>query len=242
MDYRVQAPGGEDIGLLSRVAYTDLFGPNPAESSLRAEKTARVQLGLEHHVTDAIRVGAKVYREQASNQLVRVYLQEGLAPGRFNVSNQGNYVTRGVGLSYAQTFGAVHGAVGYSYGKAEALPTPLMASPFRPSDEDIHDVTTTLATSIDRTRTQLYAAYRLIRHPSFEGGRPGFGAGASVDSRFNLEVVQLLPFVGWDATRWELMVAIRNLFYEDLESASMLDEIAVVDSPRRLLGGVTVRF
>jgi hypothetical protein len=38
------------------------------------------------------------------------------------------------------------------------------------------------------------------------------------------------------------MVALRNLFYDDIERASMLDEISVIEAPRRVLGGVTVRF
>jgi hypothetical protein len=38
------------------------------------------------------------------------------------------------------------------------------------------------------------------------------------------------------------MVAVRNLFYDDIERASLLDEFAVIDAPRRVLGGVTVRF
>jgi hypothetical protein len=52
----------------------------------------------------------------------------------------------------------------------------------------------------------------------------------------------MLPFVGWEKTEWELMLAIRNLFYQDFENAAFLDELAVIDSPRRLLGGVSVRF
>jgi len=37
-------------------------------------------------------------------------------------------------------------------------------------------------------------------------------------------------------------VAVRNLFYENFESVSFLDEMAVIHAPRRILGGVTVRF
>jgi hypothetical protein len=66
--------------------------------------------------------------------------------------------------------------------------------------------------------------------------------GGNVDSRFSVQVFQLLPFVGWNGTQWELMVAVRNLFYDDIEKASILDELSVVDAPRRVLGGVTVRF
>lgn len=242
IDYRIQAPGGEDIGLLSRVAYADVYGPTrQPRSFLNAERTGRMQLGFEHHVADGARLGVRVFQERASNQLLRVYFQNGVAPGHFSLSNDGDYTTKGLGLTYVQSFGPIHGTVGYSYGKTEAVPGPLVAVPVD-ADDDIHDVTTSVATSIDRTRTRVQAAYRIIRHPSLDAGRAGFGSGSSVDSRFNVQVFQLLPFVGWNETRWELMVAVRNLFYEDLESASMLDEIAVIDAPRRVLGGVAVRF
>ena len=48
--------------------------------------------------------------------------------------------------------------------------------------------------------------------------------------------------MGWNGTQWEVMMAVRNLFYDDIEGASILDEMAVIDAPRRVLGGVTVRF
>ena len=60
--------------------------------------------------------------------------------------------------------------------------------------------------------------------PIFAPGGQGFAAGSKLDSRFNIQVYQLLPFVGWDGTSWEVMVAVRNLFYENFESASFLDE------------------
>jgi hypothetical protein len=97
-----------------------------------------------------------------------------------------------------------------------------------------------LETEIDRTHTRLLAVYRLVSHPSFLPG--DVGEGEQLDSRFNVQVYQMLPFVGWEKTQWELMLAIRNLFYHDLKNATFLDELAVIDSPRRVLGGVTVRF
>ena len=48
--------------------------------------------------------------------------------------------------------------------------------------------------------------------------------------------------MGWNSTQWELMVAVRNLFYEDFENGTFLEEMAVIDSPARVLGGVTVQF
>jgi hypothetical protein len=40
---------------------------------------------------------------------------------------------------------------------------------------------------------------------------------------------------------WELLVAVRNMFYEPAE-AGALDELAVVAPPTRVLGGISVRF
>jgi len=129
-----------------------------------------------------------------------------------------------------------------------ALTAPILASPSVDpeqalvSEPEIHDVTTTLGTSIDSTQTRLQAAYRVIYHPGIMPGVSSTLNGGNVDSRFSVQVFQLLPFVGWNGTQWELMVAVRNLFYDDIEKASILDELSVIDAPRRVLGGVTVRF
>ncbi len=245
IDYRVLAPGGEDIGLLSRVAYGDVYGPTrTAGSSLRAETTARFQVGLERQLTRRTRIAVRMFQENAHDQLVKLYKKETLAgagAGHFNGGNKGDFRTRGVGLMVSQSFGAMQGSIGYTFGMASAIPHRALGAP-SPADEEIHDVTTMVATSIARTRTRLTAAYRFVSHPTFAAGRDGFAPGTTLDSRFNIQVFQVLPFVGWNGTSWELMVAVRNLFYGDIENASLLDEIAVIHAPRRVLGGVTVRF
>ncbi|GMR21962.1 MAG: hypothetical protein BMS9Abin37_0285 [Acidobacteriota bacterium] len=245
VDYRVLAPGGEDIGLLSRVAYGDVYGPSRSSgSSLRAESTARFQLGLERQLTSRTRIGVRMFQENAHDQLVKVYAKdalEGAGAGQFTVSNRGDFRTRGVGLMVSQSFGAMEGSIGYTFGMGRAL-SPSLLGGSSPADEEIHDLTTAVATSIDRTRTRLTAAYRFVSHPTFAASRDGFAPGTTQDSRFNIQVFQVLPFVGWNGTSWELMVAVRNLFYGDIENTSILDEIAVIEAPRRVLGGVTVRF
>jgi hypothetical protein len=240
VDHRLQAPGGEDLGLLSQVAYGTVYGPAPSRRSLRAEATTSVRLGLEHQLSSRTRVALRVFQENATDQLVRAFLQDGLGggAGHFVVANQGDFVTRGIGVALAQTLGPMESSVGYTFGKvfAHEFAEPMDSEP------QIHDVTTTVGTSFDSTQTRLQAAYRLIFHP----GLTPYGASSvprsNVDSRFSVQVFQLLPFVGWNGTQWELMVAVRNLFYDDIERASMLDELSVVDAPRRVLGGVTVRF
>jgi hypothetical protein len=251
VDRRLQAPGGEDIGLLSQVAYSSTYGPAPARRSLRAESTTQLGLGLEHHLSSRTRLAVRMFQENATDQLVRAFLEEGMSgAGHFAVANQGDFRTRGLGVALAQTLGPMEGSVGYTFGKVvgPAATTPVLAAPSVSSDRalasepEIHDVTTTLGASIDSTQTRLQAAYRLIYHPGLMPGVSRSPNRSNVDSRFSVQVFQLLPFVGWDGTQWELMVAVRNLFYDDIEQASILDELSVIDAPRRVLGGVTVRF
>ena len=244
VDYRVLAPGGEDIGLLSQVAFSDVFGPTLARrSSLKGQRTARVQLGLERQLSERTRVAVRMFQESAVDQLAKVYSKDHAnmeGAGHFTVRNYGDFRTRGVGLSVSQRFGATEGSVAYTFGMGRAISSLHFAAASH--DEEIHDLTTQVATFIDRTRTRVQAAYRFINHPVFAPDGQGFAAGSKLDSRFNIQVYQLLPFVGWDGTSWEVMVAVRNLFYGDFESASFLDEMSVIHAPRRVLGGVTVRF
>jgi hypothetical protein len=239
VDYRVLAPGGEDIGLLSRVAYDDVYGPSRSPRMLRAQKTARFGVGVEHHLSTGTRMAVRVFQENSSDQLVKAFLkgEHAGSAGHFVVGNEGDFQTRGFGVALSQAVGPMVGSVGYTFGSAKPIG---LAAPDA-EEQEIHDVTTTVATSIDRTRTRLQAAYRVISHPGFSPRGDKLLQG-SVDSRFSFQVFQLLPFVGWNGTNWELMVAVRNLFYDDIESASFLDELAVIDAPRRVLGGLTVRF
>jgi hypothetical protein len=41
---------------------------------------------------------------------------------------------------------------------------------------------------------------------------------------------------------WEMLVAVTNLFRDDMIDSSVYDELFVVEPPKRLLGGVTMRF
>lgn len=245
---KLQAPGGEDIGLLSRVAYGSVYGPAPAQRSLDAESTAHFGLGLEHKLSRRTRLAVRVFQENAADQLVRTFLEDGGrgGAGHFAVVNQGDFRTRGVGVAVAQTLGPMEGSVGYTFGRVVApasMVSGVDSDRAISTSPEIHDVTTTLGTSIDTTQTRLQAAYRVIYHPGLSLGSESASTGSgSVDSRFSVQVFQLLPFVGWNGTQWELMVAVRNLFYDDIESASILDELSVIDAPRRVLGGVTVRF
>jgi hypothetical protein len=242
VDHRVHAPGGEDLGLLSQVALGPVYGPSPERRDLRPETTARFGIGVEHRLSDRTRVEVRCFQEKTTDQLLRTFLADSVerSGGHFVVANRGDFRTRGIGVALAQTLGPMEGSVGYTFGTVVGL-TPL-ASEQPDSSPEIHDVTTTVGTAIDSTQTRLQAAYRMVYHPGLAPGPIGASNRSALDSRFSVQVFQLLPFEGWNGTQWELMVAVRNLFYDDFEKASILDEISVIDAPRRVLGGVTVRF
>ena len=57
-----------------------------------------------------------------------------------------------------------------------------------------------------------------------------------------MQVNQALPFLNFTNAQWEMLVAVSNLFRDDWARRSVYDELLVVRPPKRVLGGVTVRF
>jgi hypothetical protein len=106
------------------------------------------------------------------------------------------------------------------------------------SKEHIHDVTTSLETEIPYSATRVMVLYKL---------NDAFAAAESVDppgfaARFDIKVTQALPFMNFRTSQWEMLVGVRNLFHESMAHASVYDELLVVRPPKRLVGGLTVKF
>jgi hypothetical protein len=236
--YRVQPPGVEDLDLLARMVTADVAGlPRAARRGLAAERSLRYQLQLAQRLRDVGELEVRVFHEETDDQLLKAYVRGLDGPrtrsGWYEVRNVGDFSSDGVGLSFSRRFGWVAGSVGYTFGRYRGVATELGFSE-QVSEQEIHDLTTTVETAIDRTRTRLYAVYKLSHFPSLEAHRRALG------TRFNVEVNQGLPLPG--GVEWEVLLAVRNLFYHDQESTSLLDESLVVDSPRRVLGGLALRF
>lgn len=246
VDYQILAPGGEDLDILARMVSADFVAPvENTPRGLRAERTVRYQLSIEQPLDEASALMLRVFQEEATDQLVKAYLKDQphlrVGPGHYLVSNLGNFLTRGLGLGVSRQFGDVAGSVDYTFGVARGT-TPNAGGLALMEDNEIHDLTTRVETHIDATKTRFLAVYRLIRHPAMIPSTDASAGVSQIATRFNVQVYQVLPFVGTQSTDWELMIALRNLFYEDVQGTSLLDEVAVIDSPRRLLGGVSVRF
>jgi len=107
-------------------------------------------------------------------------------------------------------------------------------------EADFHDVVARFETFIDWSDTRVAAYYRFNTLSPEEDWRGGHSA--STNTRFDLQLTQGLPFLQ-TLTRadWEVLLAVRNLFYEAAEGAT-LDELVVLHPPTRVMGGISVRF
>ena len=48
--------------------------------------------------------------------------------------------------------------------------------------------------------------------------------------------------MNFSSAKWEMLVAVRNFFRETAPDQSVYDEILVVHPPKRIVGGLTLKF
>ncbi len=109
----------------------------------------------------------------------------------------------------------------------------------RPHTEDVHDLTTSLETDVPHTATRVFLLYK-FNNAFARVTDPGQPA---LDYRFDVQVNQALPFMPFSGTaRWEVLVGLRNMFRDPADAGSIYDELLVVRPPKRVIGGVLIRF
>ena len=103
------------------------------------------------------------------------------------------------------------------------------------------NITTVIETDIPETATRVYALYKLNTAYTKAGS---VESAPGLNARFDVQVSQRLPqaFLPLGDVEWEVLVAVRNLFRDDAPTASVYDELLVVRPPKRLVGGLTVKF
>lgn len=216
-------------------------------SDMRVERARGLELVLEHQFGDAYVVGVRRFQQRVDDQLATMFR---LAPagspesvGHYYLGTAGSFDASGWGLKISSPPShRVRGAVDYSLARAEwtsrnAALAAMAPALVRPETEDIHDITTSVETDIPETATRFYLLYRVNTAFTRTGNldRPG------IDSRFDVQVNQALPF-GVAGTKWEVLVGLRNLFRDANDPASVYDELLVVRPPKRVIGGFLVRF
>ena len=251
------APGGEQflppldgVWLPPERTYTSLSG----FQDLHAEEVRRVEAGIEHDLGERSVIGVRRFSQTVDGQFMamfapRVHAPLGTLPasgGHYYLTAAGGVDVDGWGLTLEHEIEErLHAAVDYRAVRAEWTPpgARAVAEPtaewFRTGEERFHDVTATLEAEIPETSTRVAARCRF----STAYSRPVHeGAASGLDTRFDVQVTQTLPFAPFEGSSWELLVALRSLFHEQIPGGSVYDELLVVDPPRQLVGGLVVHF
>jgi hypothetical protein len=251
---RMLAPGAEEFLAPTTVGPwlppERTFAPLAGES-LRVERARLLDVGIDRDLGGAYVIGVRRIEQRVSNQLATLFdvpVTGGPnSPGHYFVASSGGVEADGwaVRFSSAPTQ-RVRGSIDYSVMHTAWVSRGDMAAialwepaAIRPRSEDIHDLTTSLETEVPRTATRVFMLYK-INSAFARGSDP---SRPSLDYRFDVQVNQALPFMPFSgAARWEVLVGLRNLFRDPNDSGSIYDELLVVRPPKRVIGGVLVRF
>ncbi len=250
--HQESAPGAEEFLPPSTAEYLPpqrTFSPL-SSAGLRTQNFESYELGLER-VLNGAAFAVRVFDQRINDQTVTVFGLQRETPsslGHYFVGAAGDAAVRGVGFTFTHALASnIRGSVDYSIASADwfgvtapveyAVLSRWVPSAVR-SRETIHDVTTSLETEIPYSATRVMVLYKL--NDAFAATDslrpPGFGA------RFDVRVTQALPFMNFRTSQWEMLVGVRNLFHESLENTSIYDELLVVRPPKRIIGGLTVKF
>lgn len=254
MSRRALAPGAEEFippptGLWLPPERT--FSPVSTRSGFVPERIEHYEIAAERDVLGAVVIGVRAFRQNVDDQLVTLFgvSLPGTASasvGHYYVASGGDVETRGWGVSVSRDVSdAVRASVDYTYAgsnwtrqSSDAMALSRVArSVIRDEAESVHDLTTSVESVLPVTETRVFVAYKINTRFA-----DAFAAGPRPGARFDVQLNQALPFMNFTSAQWEMLVAVRNMFREELTDASIYDELLVVRPPKRVVGGVTVRF
>ena len=222
-----------------------------SRASFVPERHDQAEIAVDRQWAEHVIVGFRAFTEQVEDQVVTVFgvsLADTPAEiGHYQVGSAGDFKAHGWGVSFTRTAGDnLRATLDYTQAQTrwggrspDADTLAVLAPSVRRSDETIHDVTATIESTVAPSATRLLIVYKL--NTAYAASR--FGQGTpSAGVRFDVQVNQALPFLNFSSAQWEMLVAVSNLFKEALYENSVYDELMVVRPPKRVLGGVTVRF
>ncbi len=218
-----------------------------SRGTFRPERLDHVEVAAEREWRGAVIVGVRAFSQRVEDQLITIFgvtLPDSAASvGHYQVGSAGDIEARGWGVSVSRDVASgVRASVEYTAidsdhrrrsPDAEAL--AALAGAMLPVDERIHDITGSVESTVPRTSTRVFVLYNV---------NTGFAVDTSpmTSARFNVQVNQALPFLNFTNARWEMLMAVSNVFREEIADSPVYDELFVVRPPKRVLGGVTVRF
>jgi hypothetical protein len=249
VSHREIAPGAEEFippstGLWLPPERT--FSP-VGHAGFLPERLDHYEVGVDREWPGHVIVGVRAFRQDINDQIVTLFgaaAGVGTELGHYVVGSAGDVQAMGWGATVSRDMGdRLRTSVDYMQTAAErvgASPSERRLSRVAPAvlrgEETIRSVTASVQSIVPVTSTRLLLVYRVSN--AFADAVTAPAAG----SRFELQMNQSLPFLNFTSAQFELLVAVRNMFREDLFDGSVYDELLVVRPPKRVLGGVTVRF
>ena len=251
---REVAPGAEEfmpradagVWLPPQRTFSTLLNGEP----LRAERTDHVEVEMERDLAGAT-ISLRAFRQHVDGQMMTLFgLDMPGEPaahlGHYFVHTSGDVdasgISAGVRAAFAQR---VHGSIEYTMTRAQwdaTMDAPYMVlfspSAVRLGPEHIHDLSGALETQVPETSTRVFVLYRV----SNAFAHPVSDDRTALDSRFDVQVHQSLPFMDFSTAKWEMLLAVRNFFRDVAADQSVYDELLVVRPPKRIVGGLTLKF
>ena len=252
---RALAPGAEEFvppysGLWLPPERT--FSPVTARRGFTAEQVDHIEIGAERGWVGEVTVGVRAFRQHVDDQLVTLFgvAVPGTAAanvGHYYVASGGDFDARGWGVSVSRAMTqGVRASIDYTQIESAWLRhspdhvalSRVAASLLRGDEDRVRDLTTSIESVVPATDTRVFMIYRI------NTGLPGEADALAprTGARFDVQINQSLPFLHFTNAQWEMLVAVRNLFRDELLDASVYDELLVMRPPKRVVGGVTVRF
>ena len=248
VSHRETAPGAEEftppsVGLWLPPERT--FS-QVSRSAFRPETLDHVEVAAEREWPGMVVVGVRAFQQRVDDQVVTLFGVGVTDPGHYRVGSAGDFTAHGWGVSISRAMAeGVRASLDYTQVQSnwigqspDAIAIAALAAAL-PGSERLHDMTATVESLVSPTATRLFVIYKV--NSGFAGTDDGVAASLA-NARFNVQVNQSLPFLKFSSSSWEMLVAVSNLFRDDVIDGSVYDEQLVVRPPKRVLGGVTVRF
>jgi hypothetical protein len=251
---RAIAPGAEEFippstGLWLPPERT--FSPLRSGGVFTPEYVNHVEVAAERQWVGDLLIGVRAFRQQVDDQVVTLFgitLPDRASSniGHYYVASAGDVTALGWGIHVTRPVGdIVRASVDYTVVNASwdgrtrdrRMLSDVAAAALRGDQERLHDLTGSIDSTLPVTATRVFVVYKF--NTAFADPA---SAAAAPAARFDVQVNQALPFLNFSSAQWEMLFAVRNMFREDLLDASVYDELLVVRPPKRVVGGVTVRF
>jgi hypothetical protein len=228
------------------------FSSASLDGRFRPEETRQMDIALERELAAGVTVSVRGFGQHVNDQLIEMFGVD--LPGRpetplghYFVGTAGNMDARGWGVGLTQQVpGYLRSRIEYTVAAANWMPSAEGAAFSRdarsaiPSSENVYDLQASVEATIPQTATKILARYRM--NTAFWSAEADRLSVPNANARFNVRVNQSLPFLRFSNADWEALVDIRNMFRDADAYASLYDEALAVRAPKRIVGGLLVKF